>query len=162
MEGNSPTSRGSVASLASTKAGKRKPYTLSYDSDDGESDTGDDSSDESSCPTQQFKLIPADDDGAFRWYYLMMFMRMQQALCRPVVKAWIKTIQDKKQSKYPYNGGKLAKERDLTKGDDPGELTKPPWWPAREESRHKEPDHIGKGGSTLECSRYGNSLTKDS
>lgn len=55
------------------------------------------------------------------------FRQLQQLVCKIVAKAWIKVIEPKKQTRYPYN-----------KGED----SKPLWWPAS--VRHKEPDHLMK------------------
>ncbi|CCG82389.1 Ydr124wp-like protein [Taphrina deformans PYCC 5710] len=55
------------------------------------------------------------------------FRQLQQLVCKIVAKAWIKVIEPKKQTRYPYN-----------KGED----SKPAWWP--EDVRHKEPDHLKK------------------
>ncbi|CCH45725.1 hypothetical protein BN7_5311 [Wickerhamomyces ciferrii] len=55
------------------------------------------------------------------------FRELQQLSCKAIAKAWIKTIEPKKQTRYPYNKG---------------ESTKPPWWPSK--IRHCEPDHLIK------------------
>ncbi|EGG00183.1 uncharacterized protein MELLADRAFT_112093 [Melampsora larici-populina 98AG31] len=55
------------------------------------------------------------------------FGQLQQNLCKLVCKAWIKVIEPKKQTKFPYRGG---------------DTRKPDWWPA--DVRHKEPDHLAK------------------
>ncbi|KAG0145894.1 hypothetical protein CROQUDRAFT_715891 [Cronartium quercuum f. sp. fusiforme G11] len=55
------------------------------------------------------------------------FGQLQQSTCKLVSKAWIKVIEPKKQTKFPYRGG-----------DD----KKPDWWPS--DVRHKEPDHLAK------------------
>lgn len=55
------------------------------------------------------------------------FRELQQLSCKSVAKAWIKTIEPRKQTNYPYN-----------RGDD----AKPPWWPSH--IRHCEPDHLIK------------------
>jgi hypothetical protein len=57
------------------------------------------------------------------------FRQLQQLCCKIVAKAWIKVIEPKKQTRYPYNRG---------------EESKPDWWP--DDVRHKEPDHLMKPG----------------
>ena len=60
------------------------------------------------------------------------FRQLQQLCCKIVAKAWIKVIEPKKQTRYPYNRG---------------EESKPDWWPI--DVRHKEPDHLMKPGIPL-------------
>lgn len=60
-------------------------------------------------------------------WYSARFGSLQQMTCKLVLKAWIKVVEPKKQSKHPYNRG---------------EEGKPVWWP--DEVRHKEPDHLMK------------------
>ncbi|BFZ59389.1 hypothetical protein YB2330_000398 [Saitoella coloradoensis] len=55
------------------------------------------------------------------------FRQLQQMVCKIVSKAWIKIIEPRKQTRYPYN-----------KGED----SRPDWWP--HDVRHKEPDHLMK------------------
>jgi hypothetical protein len=62
-------------------------------------------------------------------WYTSKFDALQQQTCKIVVKAWIKVMEPKKQTRYPYNKG---------------EHGKPPWWP--QGVRHKEPDHLMKPG----------------
>jgi hypothetical protein len=57
------------------------------------------------------------------------FRQLQQLCCKSVAKVWIKVIEPKKQTRYPYNRG---------------EESKPDWWPS--DVRHKEPDHLMKPG----------------
>ncbi|KAF2086946.1 hypothetical protein K490DRAFT_57413 [Saccharata proteae CBS 121410] len=86
--------------------------------------------------------------------------QMQQLACKVILKAWIKNIEPKKQSKFPYvgsskdkDGNKRNKRSKCVEGSDT-----PPWWPTRKEDwwsllpkcgsldqvRHKEPDHLKK------------------
>ncbi|KAL7270493.1 hypothetical protein RUND412_006800 [Rhizina undulata] len=60
-------------------------------------------------------------------FFNTRFRQMQQLVCKVVAKAWIKVIEPKKQSNFPYN-----------RGDE----SKPSWWPPN--ARHKEPDHLMK------------------
>lgn len=57
----------------------------------------------------------------------MRFGQLQQVMCKMIAKEWIKVIEPKKQTRFPYNKG---------------EEGKPSWWPA--DVRHKEPDHLMK------------------
>ena len=63
-------------------------------------------------------------------WYTTKFDALQQQTCKIVVKAWIKVMEPKKQTRFPYNKG---------------ETGKPPWWP--QGVRHKEPDHLMKPGT---------------
>lgn len=65
-------------------------------------------------------------------YYDSRFTTIQQSTCKLVVKAWIKVIEPKKQVRFPYNKG---------------EQGRPAWWP--EGIRHREPDHLGKNGTSV-------------
>lgn len=75
-------------------------------------------------------------------FYFAAFRAFQQLNCRQVAKAFIKSIEPRKQVKHPYNGGKGPEGE---KGDP--EKTKPDWWPA--EVNHQEPDHLRKPGLLL-------------
>lgn len=92
--------------------------------------------------------------------------QMQQLACKVILKAWIRAIEPKKQSNYPYVASDKKKKQEAekngmkkrTKSKD-GPLV-PPWWPSTpeewwssiphsacaglEEVRHKEPDHLRK------------------
>lgn len=69
------------------------------------------------------------DVEAITAFFETRFRQMQQLTCKVVAKAWIKVIEPKKQSNFPYN-----------RGDE----SKPSWWPTG--ARHKEPDHLMKPG----------------
>lgn len=60
-------------------------------------------------------------------YLYQGFEEFQQLSCKLIAKYWIKLIEPKKQSKFPYKSGFG---------------TKPTWWPVN--IRHKEPDHLKK------------------
>lgn len=79
-------------------------------------------------PSVQTRSITIRSADLLDWY-AERFDALQQATCKLVVKTWIKVIEPKKQSKFPYNRG---------------EESKPDWWP--EHIRHKEPDHLQKPG----------------
>ena len=89
------------------------------------------------------KEIRVNDDDDIKKYYFTRFVQMQQIPCKIITKAWVKVVQPKKQARHPYNGGKKAKSAPVQVN--PGELTKPDWWPP-EGCRHREPDHIQKCG----------------
>lgn len=78
-----------------------------------------------SVQTRSIKIREAD----LKDWYAERFESLQQETCRLVVKNWIKVIEPKKQSKFPYN-----------RGDD----CRPGWWP--QDIRHREPDHLQKPG----------------
>lgn len=77
----------------------------------------------------QYKHMEVDTsiDEEVRDYLGYCFDEFQQIPCKMIAKQWIKIIEPKKQSQYPYNGG---------------DKFKPTWWP--KEVRHKEPDHLKK------------------
>lgn len=64
-------------------------------------------------------------------YLTGKFEELQQAGCKRVAKAWIKSLEPKKQTRFPYQLG---------------DKSKPAWWPA--DIRHREPDHLLKGGAS--------------
>jgi hypothetical protein len=72
--------------------------------------------------------------------YNAAFHSLQQTNCRLIAKAFIKAVEPKKQTRYPYNGGKKGPNGET---GDP-EKTKPSWWPAG--VTHREPDHLKKSG----------------
>lgn len=69
--------------------------------------------------------------GALTEYLLMCFDALQQLTCKALAKLWIKELEPKKQTRFPYNRG---------------DRSKPKWWPA--DVRHREPDHLMKGERT--------------
>lgn len=86
-----------------------------------------------------------NDRERFTEVYNEILTKILQVSLKKVLKAWIKVIQPRKQSNFPYNGGKMNHIAIDQYGKDwEGELTKPPWWP--EHIRHKEPDHLHKQG----------------
>ena len=76
-----------------------------------------------------YKALTISDHEAVTTFFETRFRQMQQLTCKVVAKAWIKVIEPKKQSNFPYHRG---------------EESKPSWWP--EGARHKEPDHLMKPG----------------
>lgn len=79
-----------------------------------------------------YRPLLISDEEAVTTFFETRFRQMQQLTCKVVAKAWIKVIEPKKQSHFPYNRG---------------EESKPSWWPAG--ARHKEPDHLMKPGMLL-------------
>lgn len=82
----------------------------------------------------QYEVVTVGDQTRIKDICDNILGHIQEATLKKILKEWIKKVHPKKQSLYPYNGGK-AKEPDKTK---------PPWWP--EDLRHKEPDHLKKLG----------------
>ncbi|KAJ5328744.1 hypothetical protein N7452_009134 [Penicillium brevicompactum] len=74
-------------------------------------------------------------------YYKSALNNFRQLNCRTIAKAFIKSIEPRKQVKHPYNGGKLPLGSGPGTTGDP-EKTKPEWWPPG--VMHKEPDHLKK------------------
>lgn len=68
-------------------------------------------------------------------FYYVRFKDMQQNACKIIGKAFVKLLEPKKQTHYPY-----------TRGAEKA----PPWWPksGKNSVRHKEPDHLLKGGTS--------------
>ena len=76
----------------------------------------------------------------------MLVDQLQQGEAKRIAKEWVRAFEPRKQHKYPYNGGDRKEEAIRIFGmDDPGALTKPPWWP-KKGCRHKDPDHMKKAG----------------
>jgi hypothetical protein len=79
--------------------------------------------------SDDYQPLVISDHDAVTTFYMTRLRQMQQLMCKVVAKAWIKVIEPKKQSNFPYN-----------RGDE----SKPAWWPR--DVRHKEPDHLMKPG----------------
>lgn len=91
--------------------------------------TGASSTSNSYTSNQSYKYLSIDphDKVDVKNYLYNCFEEFQQIPCKLLAKAWIKVIEPKKQSKYPY---KL------------GDSSKPYWWPHG--CIHREPDHLKK------------------
>ena len=138
-------------------AQKQDPVPFSGESD-SESDS-EDSDVDSSEYDDIFDYIKVGDDERIERQFHYLFDRIQQHDCKRIAKAWVKAVEPGKQGKYPYNGGDKAK---ALKGSpllpaNPGDLTRPPWWPETG-CKHREPDHIGKKGKTFLDILYGPKL----
>ncbi|QLG74541.1 hypothetical protein HG535_0G04240 [Zygotorulaspora mrakii] len=109
------------------------PITESLVSPDIWDSIGNDSvADHSQIPSQEthdyktFKLA-VDRPSQVEKYVESALKLLRQVPCKVIAKVWIKIIEPKKKTKYPY-----------IKGDS----TKPSWWP--NDVEHKEPDHLRK------------------
>ncbi|QLQ82411.1 hypothetical protein HG537_0H01730 [Torulaspora globosa] len=71
--------------------------------------------------------LPLEDLKSLEKYLESAFKQLRQVPCKSIVKAWIKVIEPRKKTKYPYIKG---------------EITKPDWWPR--DVQHREPDHLQK------------------
>jgi len=89
-------------------------------------------------------------------YYIFAFRSMSQLSNKDIAKTWIRAGHPKKQSKYPYNGGRRARQSLPAGHAYKGHFTKPDWWPSdlgwdhpdgARGCRHREPDHIKKLGT---------------
>jgi hypothetical protein len=80
----------------------------------------------------EYKPLVIGDTDEVSVFLETRFRQLQQLCCKIVAKAWIKVIEPKKQTRYPYNRG---------------EASKPEWWPT--DVRHKEPDHLMKPGMLI-------------
>ena len=92
-------------------------------------------------------------------YYNKTFRSINQLCCKDILKAWIRVGHPKKQSKFPYNGGKDKSKKASKKMPHEypayfGSPTKPDYWPCdldwpRRGVRHTEPDHLWKHGLSV-------------
>ncbi|KAI9700373.1 MAG: hypothetical protein M1836_002388 [Candelina mexicana] len=65
-------------------------------------------------------------------FYRSLFAELQQTTCKIVCKSWIRVVEPKKQTNYPYSKHKVPLQ------------DAPPWWPKG--IIHREPDHIRTHG----------------
>ncbi|WFD23142.1 hypothetical protein MEQU1_001828 [Malassezia equina] len=77
--------------------------------------------------THSQHTIELKDEDARTAFLELRFSQLQQVMCKMIAKEWIKVIEPKKQTRFPYNKG---------------EAGRPGWWPVG--VRHKEPDHLMK------------------
>jgi hypothetical protein len=85
-------------------------------------------------PGQKTRQLMIGDESEIERFYSVRFRDMQQSSCKLIAKAFVKLIEPKKRTHYPY-----------TKGD----IKAPPWWPdtkGNKSVRHKEPDHLLRPG----------------
>lgn len=95
----------------------------------------------------ELSQVRVDDPGG---YYVKALRLLNQLCCRDLLKEWIAYCHPRKQSRYPYNGGKDAEKSMAEYGEkNKGQLSKPDYWPSDEGIRHTEPDHLHKNGSSV-------------
>lgn len=81
------------------------------------------------------KPLTIGNESEVRAFYIQRFRDLQQSACKVIAKAFVKLIEPKKQTNYPY-----------TKGYDGA----PKWWPlpsdrnSKDGVPHREPDHLLK------------------
>jgi len=114
------------------------------------------SADKDETPARDSDLIKKieafriDDEEALTAFYNEAFEQIQQVALKVILKAWIKAIQPKKQSTFPYSSSNLdTKKAKIPRSKMRDEPRVPPWWPIDKDVRHKEPDHISKDGKVL-------------
>ncbi len=110
-----------------------KPNAKAYSAAVHSQSSHNDSCSESEIEYQEQLMI--GDRSRLDEFYMARFTELQQTVCKTVCKTWIKVIEPRKQSNYPYSKGKEPQTH------------KPPWWP--EDVTHREPDHIKKPGKSL-------------
>ncbi len=104
-------------------------------------------------PIQKTQQLVIGDSTQLQQFLSNRFKDMQQSACKVMGKAFVKTVEPKKQTHHPY-----------TKGDEKA----PPWWPntgGENRVRHREPDHLlkpGKQGLLLNVWREANSMKNES
>lgn len=83
----------------------------------------------SSYKSQKYKMIYVNPHNKVevKNFLYNCFEEFQQIPCKLLAKAWIKVVEPRKQSKYPYKNG---------------EKSRPFWWPPN--CIHREPDHLKK------------------
>ncbi|PVH79813.1 hypothetical protein DL98DRAFT_515886 [Cadophora sp. DSE1049] len=72
------------------------------------------------------------NDKELEKFYHARFTELQSTPCKILAKAFVKVVEPRKQSRYPYSKG---------------QINAPPWWPALSGTnsvRHKDPDHLFK------------------
>lgn len=85
-------------------------------------------------PTRRFQDLLIGNTNEVEQFYFTRFKDMQQSSCKIMGKVFVKLLEPKKQTHYPYTKGAAQK---------------PPWWPACTDSTgvpHREPDHLLKPG----------------
>ncbi len=124
------SSNNSMAMRAAATSSPNHSLNLSTSSSvSNTSNFGSLSSNASSITSGNYKYLQINphDKVDVKNYLYNCFEEFQQIPCKLLAKAWIKVIEPKKQSKYPY---KL------------GNSSKPYWWPGN--CIHREPDHLKK------------------
>lgn len=84
------------------------------------------------------RSIKVNDSDALWSFYEQRFKNCQQTACKLIAKAWVKAVEPKKQSTHPYTGS----------DEKAPDWWPKPWGPTKDDKvRHKEPDHLYKGGT---------------
>lgn len=121
---------------------RRESYDTKLSPSDASPYEGDEASngeDKRGAICQGYIVIDFNDKESMILFYHYCFHSIGAVCMKKILKAWIKVIEDKKQTKFPYKGG---------------ELTKPKWWPTTTEDltskcRHMEPDHLWNNGEFI-------------
>ncbi|KAI9837543.1 MAG: hypothetical protein M1819_007194 [Sarea resinae] len=92
-----------------------------------DSDSMEDSESNSKFNEGCHDALEIGDEKALQEFFDTRFKQFQQLNCKAVAKQWIKVVEPKKQTNFPYKAA-----------EDDG----PPWWPKG--VRHREPDHLLK------------------
>jgi hypothetical protein len=85
-------------------------------------------------PVQKTRMMKIGDEHEVEEFYKARFRDMQQSACKVVGNAWVRLIEPRKQTHYPY-----------TKGN----ISAPPWWPpttGENKVRHINPENLLKPG----------------
>jgi hypothetical protein len=118
MAAKGKSSRASIYSHQNSK---------NWDSDSSDDDMED-------FPVQKTRMLRIDNAHEVEEFYKARFKDMQQSACKDMGNAWVKLIEPKKQTDYPY-----AK----------GNISAPPWWPpttGENKVRHINPENLLKPG----------------
>jgi hypothetical protein len=95
-------------------------------------------SDATLLPVQKIQQPAINDEAEIQRFYFARFEDMSQSACNVIAKVFVKLVEPKKQTHYPY-----------IKGD----VKVPPWWPDTKDEnsvQHRDPDHLPKPGG-LHC-----------
>ncbi|KAH7310070.1 hypothetical protein BKA65DRAFT_543427 [Rhexocercosporidium sp. MPI-PUGE-AT-0058] len=85
-----------------------------------------------SIAKQKSTTLRIGNDKKIEKFYRARFQELPTLLCKIMAKAFVKAVEPRKQSRYPYSKGQISA---------------PPWWPALSGTnsvRHKDPDHLHK------------------
>ncbi|KAI4254371.1 MAG: hypothetical protein LQ352_003131 [Teloschistes flavicans] len=106
---------------------------------------------------EETELARVSDTARLSEFFRNALDHIGQTQGKKILKEWVKLREQKKQSRYPYNGGlvKAALNKERAKNNEPvdqnpGRDTAPPWWPNQDGyqqgrgCRHKEADHVKK------------------
>ncbi|KAL3423535.1 hypothetical protein PVAG01_05282 [Phlyctema vagabunda] len=143
FEGRAPNGRRhrkqSAPSEDSSSATRRRRHALNGQEDDDGALTrkrhrgrGDEDEQSQPIPTINTQQLSIGDDEEVTRFYVNRFKDLQQNACKVMGKVFVKLVEPKKQTHYPYTKGASKC---------------PPWWPpttGENYVRHKEPDHLLK------------------